>query len=175
MKQLISLSVVITSCLLLSCQKDVIQKQEEINNKNPVLAAKSSKVKDRPFTGSYTTSSEILQPPPFLKTRITGAGHATHLGNGTCVALSTLDFSTQPPFQLGGTATFTAANGDEFYTTFTGTSTPNVQGTFDIINTHMITGGTGRFQNATGSFVGYTVAFPGHTEGSIDYNGTISF
>ncbi len=175
MKQLVSLSVVITSCLLLSCQKHVIQKEEEINNENLVLTAKASKEKDRPFTGSYTTSSEILQPPPFFKTRITGTGHATHLGNGTFVALSTIDFTTQPPFHLGGTATFTAANGDEFYTTFTGTSTPNGQGTFDIINAHVITGGTGRFQNATGNFVGYTVAFPGHAEGSIDYDGTISY
>ena len=168
-----SLSVVIISCLLLSCQKDTME-NETTNNENLVLAAKVKKEKDRPFKGSYTTSSEILQPPPFFKTRITGTGHATHLGNSTFVALSTIDFTTQPPFQLSGTATFTAANGDEFYTTFTGTSTPNGEGTFTIVNAHTITGGTGRFQNATGSFSGYTVAFPGHTEASIDYEGTIS-
>lgn len=169
-----SLPVVIISCLLLSCQKDAIE-NETTNNENVLLAAKGKTAQDYPFRGTHTTSSEILQPPPFLKTRITGTGHATHLGNGTFVANSTVDFTTQPPFQLGGTATFTAANGDEFYTTFTGTATPNGDGTLTIVNTHEITGGTGRFQNATGHFTGYTVAFPGHTEASIDYEGTISY
>jgi hypothetical protein len=175
MKQLLSLSVVIASCLLLSCQKDVIQTDEESNNENLVLTAKANNVKGRPFKGSYTTSSEILQPPPNLHTRITGTGHVTQLGSGTFVALSTLVFTAQPPFNLSGTATFTSANGDEFYTRFTGTATPNNNGSLTIFNNHTITGGRGRFQNATGHFTGYTIAIPGHAEASIDYEGTISF
>jgi len=174
MKQSIFFSVTVASFLLLSCQKDIMQKEKEPNN-NVVSAAKGNVAKDRPFKGSYTTSSEILQPAPFLRTRITGTGHVSHLGYSTFVAISTIDFTTQPPFQLGGTATFTAANGDDFYTTFTGTSTPTGQGTFNIFNTHTITGGTGRFQNATGSFVGYTTAFPGHSEGYIEHEGSIRF
>jgi hypothetical protein len=173
MRKLIALSVVITSCLLLSCQKDAIK--NETNNENIVLTAKVKKETNRPFKGSYSTSSQILQPAPFLKTRITGTGNATHLGNGTFVAISTVDFTTQPPFHLSGTATFTGANGDEFYTTFTGTASPTGTGYLDIINVHTITGGTGRFQNATGGFTGYTIAFPGHTEAYIDYKGTIIY
>jgi hypothetical protein len=175
MKQLLSLSVVIASCLLLSCQKDVMQTDNESNNENFALTAKANNVKGRPFKGSYTTSSEILQPPPNLHTRIVGTGHATLLGNGTFVAVSALVFTAQPPFDLSGTATFTAANGDEFYTSFTGTATPNNDGSLTIFNNHTITGGTGRFQNATGHFTGYTIAIPGHAEASIDYEGAISF
>ena len=174
MRQLISLPVVIASCLLLACQKDV-QSENDSNDENFVLAAKASKEKDRPFNGSFTTASEILQPAPILKTRITGTGQVSQLGKSTFVALSTLNFTSQPPFILGGTATFTAANGDEVYTSFTGTSTPAGQGMLDVVMTHTITGGTGRFQNATGSFVGHTIAFPGHSEGYIEHEGTIRY
>ena len=173
MKHVISLSVIFASCLLLSCQKDVIQMEEESNNL--VSAAKHNMAKDRPFKGSYSTVSEILQPAPILKTRITGTGHVSQLGYSTFVALSTLDFTTQPPFQLGGTATFTAANGDEFYTSFTGTSTPAEQGMLNVAMIHTITGGTGRFQNASGSFAGQTTAFPGHSDGYIEHEGTIRY
>jgi hypothetical protein len=174
MRKLTALSVVITSFLILSCQKDTI-KNETTNNENPALASRVKNEKTLPFKGSYSTSSEILQPAPFLKTRITGTGNSTHLGNGTFVAISTVNFTTQPPFPLGGTATFTGANGDEFYTTFTGTASPTWTGYLDIINVHTITGGTGRFQNATGGFTGYTIAFPGHTEAYIDYKGTFIY
>ncbi|MGN6399697.1 MAG: hypothetical protein ACTHMD_04545 [Flavisolibacter sp.] len=174
MKKLMSLSLVIASCLLLSCQKEKLE-DETMNHQNLLLASKARVDKALPFKGTYTTSSEILQPAPFLHTKITGMGQASHLGKSTFVALSTLDFTTPTPFQLGGTAIFTAANGDAFYTTFTGTATPNGQGALNITNSHTITGGTGIFQHATGSIEGYTVAVPGHAEATIDYEGTISY
>ena len=172
MKQLLSLSLITASFLLLSCQKEATQKEE---SNNIVPAAKAKMAQDRPFKGSFTTTSEILQPAPILKTRITGTGNVSQLGKSTFVALSTLDFTTQPPFQLGGTATFTAANGDEIYTSFTGTSTPAGEGMLNVAMIHTITGGTGRFQNATGSFVGNTTAFPGHSDGYIEHEGTIRY
>jgi hypothetical protein len=174
MKKLIMISVVVAASLLQSCQKDGVEAENSVNQ-NSLLRVKEKKVKNLPFKGSHSTSSEILQPAPFLKTRITGTGYATFLGKNTFVAISTIDFTTQPPFHLSGTATFTSANNDEIYTSFAGTSTPNGQGAFTIVMSHTITGGTGRFQNATGSFMGYTTAVPGHTAASIDYEGTISF
>ncbi|HEU4607343.1 MAG TPA: hypothetical protein VFS31_04485 [Chitinophagaceae bacterium] len=173
MKKLISLSLVIASCYLLSCQKETLEDKAMDNQQ--IVASIAKVQKALPFKGTYTTSSEILQPAPFLHTRITGIGEASHLGNGSFVALSALDLSTAPPFQLGGTATFTAANGDEFYTIFTGTATPSGQGALNISMSHTITGGTGKFKKAEGSFEGNTVAVPGHAEASIDYEGTISY
>jgi hypothetical protein len=173
MKKLISLSLVITSCYFLSCQKEAVEDNAMYNQNLPVLHAKAEKA--IPFMGTYSTRSEILQPAPFLHTRITGKGKASHLGKSSFVALSALDFTTPPPFQLGGTATFTAANGDEFYTTFAGAATPNGQGALIVSMLHTITGGTGIFKNSKGSIEGYTVAVPSHTEASIDYIGTISY
>lgn len=173
MKKLIYLSLVIGSSHFVSCQKETFE-DNAMNHQN-LVASNAKMAKSLPFQGTYTTSSEILQPAPFLHTRITGTGQASHLGKGTFVALSALNFTTPPPFLLGGTATFTAADADEFYTTFQGTATPNGQGALNVSMLHTITGGTGRFKNATGSFEGYTVAVPSHTEASIDYAGTISY
>ena len=110
-----------------------------------------------------------------LQQQITGVGNMSHMGNSTFVALATLNFTTPPPFQLGGTALFTAANGDTFTTSFAGTATPNGQGANEVLMTHTITGGTGRFSDATGTIVGHTIAVPGHAEGFITYEGTINY
>ena len=53
-----------------------------------------------------------------------------------------------------GTATFTAANGDILTTTVAGTATPTSSpSAFTVAETHTITGGTGRFAGARGSFI----------------------
>lgn len=128
-----------------------------------------------PFRGEFTTSAQVLSGPPLVQQRITGHGQSSHLGKSSFVALTTLNLTTPPPFSLGGTAVFTAANGDEFYTTFSGTATPNGAGANEVEMVHTISGGTGRFSGATGSFTGYTVAVPGHTEGTITHEGTINY
>ena len=70
---------------------------------------------------------------------------------------------------------FPRGNGDEFYTSFTGTSTPGPYGTSTIVVNHTITGGTGRFSDATGTFTGDTIANPALPTGTITYDGTISY
>lgn len=130
---------------------------------------------EMPIKGAYHTSSQILSGPPMLSTQITGIGQSSHLGRGSFVAYSTVNFTTPPPFSLGGTAVFTAANGDEFYTTFTGTATPTGTGSNEIEMHHTITGGTGRFENASGTIDGYTIATPGHANGYVTYEGSISY
>lgn len=128
-----------------------------------------------PLKGSYATVSEVLSPPPFVQIRITGTGQSSHLGQGSFVALSTMDLTTPPPFNIGGTSIFYAANGDEFFTSFTGTATPMGEGILEVEMTHEITGGTGRFTNATGNFTGYTVAGLANPNAHITYEGTISY
>ena len=128
-----------------------------------------------PIKGSYTTTNEILAPAPMLRQRITGVGESSHLGEGSFVAIATLNLTTPPPFNLFGTSTFYAANGDTFLTEFTGTSTPVGNGVLSVVINHTITGGTGRFQNATGNLVGVTMANPAIPTGSTTYEGTISY
>ena len=172
MKQKLLLLLAPVSIMLLqSCKKEMSTAPENVL---PTMAmAKMDKAV--PIKGSYTTFAEILQAPPMLRQRITGVGSSSHLGKGSFVALPTLNFTTPPPFSLSGTAVFTAANGDEFYTSFTGTATPNGLGANIVVMTHSITGGTGRFTDANGTFIGNTVAAPGHAEGFIAYEGTIKY
>ena len=172
MKQKLLLLLVSVSIVLLqSCKKEMSRAPESVS---PAMAmAKMNKAV--PIKGSYTTSGEILQAPPMLRQRITGVGSSSHLGKSSFVAVSTLNLTTPPPFNLGGTGVYTASNGDKLYTSFTGTATPNGQGANIVVVTSSITGGTGRFTNASGTFVGNTVAVPGHAEGFITYEGSINY
>ncbi len=137
------------------------------------------KKKDEPkavsFEGTYTTTREVLSPPPTLKQRVTGTSQTKPLGINKFVALSTVNVTPPPPFKLTGDATFSAENGDSFTTTFTGTNTPNAEGIAIVEMMHTITGGTGQFAKATGTFVGNATADPKTQTGSITYKGTITY
>ena len=74
-----------------------------------------------------------------------------------------------------GTAGWFAANGDSISTSFAGSGEPTgTPGVFSITETHTITGGTGRFAGATGTFTVKRVAsgVTFFTSGSFD--GTIT-
>jgi hypothetical protein len=123
---------------------------------------------------SCTTTSVELAPAPFLKLQITGTGRGTHLGVVIFVSYPTINFTVPPPFPLSGTQVFTAANGDEIFTSFTGSSTPpDPNGKVYITNTHTVTGGTGRFAGATGILAGSAVAHNGSRIGTATLDGTI--
>ena len=172
MKQVFSIFIGVVIMVLAACKKEINSSSEPETAPAFAMAKMNKAV---PIKGSYTTSAEILQGPPMLTQRIIGIGSSSHLGEGRFVAFSTVNLTTPPPFSLGGTAVFTASNGDEFYTSFTGTATPNGQGANLVLMTHTITGGTGRFADASGTLYGNTVAVPGHTEGTVTYEGTIKY
>ncbi len=80
---------------------------------------------------------------------------------------SSMDFSLNftgfspptSPFEITGTTTFVAANGDKLFGTVTGTGSLDSDGTSSGVNVVTITGGTGRFANATGTLAEtYTVS-----------------
>ena len=88
--------------------------------------------------------------PREQRTYLVGEGTATHLGRYTV----TLSFCQRPRVGLtDGRGTFVAANGDLLHFTFYGTSSfvPPVTLTFTSYAT--FTGGTGRFEDATGSAI----------------------
>lgn len=167
------LCVFASMIFLFSCKKETVSVNE--NETVSAIAKKNEANKMVPFKGTYTTTLEVLTGPPMLLQRITGVGHATHLGASTFVALSTLNLTTAPPFNLSGTAIFTAANGDIFYTSFTGTATPNPDGTRTVVMNHTITGGTGRFDDASGNFTGFSIVNLSSPENTITYEGSISY
>ena len=78
-----------------------------------------------------------------------GDGTATHLGAITVQRTATLTATATPGvFDFKGEATLTAASGELLTTTITGTFNANV-GHADLI--YEWTGGTGRFEHATGT------------------------
>ena len=89
-------------------------------------------------TGAFRPNSAILD--------ITGTCHLSHLGLTTTVGVETVGGV------LNAVHTFTAANGDLLFTTTTGYAIlkPDFSGV-NFFNTETVTGGTGRFANATGT------------------------
>jgi len=104
----------------------------------------------------------------------TRTGTANYLGKYTSVERGCLDFSFFPiVFAENVTLTFTAANGDELWyeageSYFDFSNPPFMRGTFEFV------GGTGRFENATGSGITHDIGTgePGEVLRNV---GTISF
>jgi len=97
-----------------------------------------------PFEGTYEGLETVGTVPSHH--HLDATGNATHLGRFTVAADWTLAATGN-----FGTSTWTAANGDEFSTSFarSGVAVPP---TITFTETHTITSGTGRFANASGTF-----------------------
>jgi hypothetical protein len=111
-------------------------------------AAQNALAQASPFKGELEGTSSITPLEfPFASVVVTATGNATHLGKFTITIPHTVNFTTASGV---GTFTFTAANGDTVTGTFTGQAQ---EGPIVSIEEHAtITGGTGRFERATGSF-----------------------
>lgn len=136
-----------------------------------------------PFTATLVTQEQLRPNPatcqaaPFLSGTTTGSGHASHLGNITgsgtdCVtptSPSTYSFSN-------GKLVVIAANGDELRADYSGNLTPSATAPIYVIaGTYRITGGTGRFTNAsgTGTVGGLENLLTG--QGQFELKGAISY
>jgi len=99
-----------------------------------------------PFSGTLQATETVAG----ALHRLNGAGEATHLGRFTL----TSEFTVTPPpaSTASGTATWTAANGDEILTSTAGQAVITFP-VAAITETHTIVGGTGRFADASGSLV----------------------
>ena len=126
-----------------------------------------------PFKGRLDGVSTVAPlTPPFVSVNIEGGGHATHLGQ---FEVSIPHVANRSNGTAVGTYVFTAANGDTLTADFTSQSTPtDVPGVISVEVTATITGGTGRFAGATGSFVGDRLADTVHGVVTESFDGTIS-
>ena len=118
------------------------------------LAGPAAAGEQVPFRGTLAgmRASFIPLDPPFFAAEVDTTGEATHLGQ--CELVLTATVSVNDPVRTAiGTFQFVAANGDTLTGTFTGISTPTTTpGVNQIVETSIITGGTGRFAGATGGF-----------------------
>ena len=105
-----------------------------------------------PFKGSF--EGEVTHTPlapPFDSVDVDATGNATRLGQFTLDIPHVVNRANRTAI---GTYEFTAANGDMLFAEFTGHATPTATpGVLYIEETATITGGTGRFAGATGSFL----------------------
>ena len=138
-----------------------------------VLASSAVAQHTVPLKGSLqgNDSDQLLSPTSILVTS-TGTGHSTLLGLFSFTLLSTVDLTQ---FTETGLAQFTAANGDSVFATVVGSAGPTDDpDVISISETYTITGGTGRFEGAQGTFtaarLGNGVTFT--TVGT--FNGTIT-
>jgi hypothetical protein len=120
------------------------------------LAGPAEAKKSVPFKGFIQADEESfpLFPPdvpfPTLFVEASGSGVATQLGKFTVTYEVEVNLDT---FFGVGSAEYVAANGDKIFSEGHGQGTvPTEDGTSLIIETNIITGGTGRFEGATGQF-----------------------
>jgi hypothetical protein len=137
-----------------------------------ILAVPAAAGAQVPFKGSWASvETDTVVVFPNLHVDLKGSGNATHLGRFTEVG----EFFVNLLSGHGcGTEVLTAANGDTVNAAGCGQATPTAPpGVFSIEEDMVITGGTGRFAGATGSFARVRVvdAF-GSSTGSIE--GTLS-
>ena len=114
----------------------------------PVAAGEQVPFKGR-LEGTYTRTGIF----PFFHLEPTVNGQATQLGQFTCYLPHDVNLLAMPP---GGTGTFEfiAANGDTVYGTFDTHATPTAMpGVIYAVEQMTISGGTGRFANASGNFI----------------------
>jgi hypothetical protein len=126
-----------------------------------------------PFKGSWEGALKARTvTPPFLNVSFEGTGNATHLGRFTVEIRLALHTTNR---FLTGTYEFTAANGDTLTADFAGESPltpPGVPQT--SVETATITGGTGRFASASGTFTAERVVDLATTLTTGSFEGSIS-
>jgi hypothetical protein len=126
---------------------------------------------EMPFKSSFEAVETAAVQFPTVTIAGIGAGNATQLGKFTMTYAAEVNLLTRVGI---GSVEFIAANGDRLFADILGqsapTGTPNVISIVEILT---ITGGTGRFADATGSLLSARLKdqVTGDTSGSFD--GTI--
>lgn len=133
-----------------------------------------------PFKSTFTAQASFAptQTPGVFAGTGSGAGRASHLGRVTLSSTETLDFAASPGSVLvrEGRMVTVAANGDELHWTYDGTgSLPDENGAVTLSGTFVITGGTGRFSDASGGGTFQGVGNVGTGVASLSYEGAISY
>lgn len=125
-----------------------------------------------PFQGSLDGVDTDVVSFPILSVHLAGGGTGTQIGKYTAVFDFTANLQT-PDVPAVGTFTLTASNGDTIAGTLSGRA-QIADGIATVVESMTITGGTGRFAGATGSFTVRRTAVQatGVTSGSFD--GTIT-
>ena len=125
-----------------------------------------------PFNGSWVSHETYTVQFPVMFVHGTATGNATQVGRYTATYEERVDLLTGSSV---GTITLVAANGDVILATQTGQGDPTPDpDIFSIVEVSTITGGTGRFADATGTFTITRLVDLTTGDSSGSFNGTIS-
>jgi len=107
-----------------------------------------------PIGGTFGTTFKLIPTatPGVFDDPIEGVGNVPRLGFCTILVEQTVDFRTGPPTLNPSEWVLTFAEGDQLNVSFHGIGTPDQTNPafVKLSGAGTITGGTGRFQNATG-------------------------
>ena len=101
-------------------------------------------------TGQFSLTPGGVCPAGSLQIDVAGSGNATHIGDYTVAARECLNPTTLLVFSGG--VTIAAANGDTIIGTYSGEVSITAEGVLTYEHDVEITGGTGRFAEASGSY-----------------------
>ena len=114
------------------------------------FAAPAAAEKQLPFKGSWQAVETYDIAFPTIIVHGSGSGNATHLGRYTVRYEAEVNIPTGAGIE---SAQFVAANGDSFFAEGRAQPTPTeIPYVITLVEMYTITGGTGRFAGATGSF-----------------------
>ncbi|HEX2474263.1 MAG TPA: hypothetical protein VHK01_05935 [Lacipirellulaceae bacterium] len=117
-----------------------------------VMAATTQAGELVPFKGTFSGQTQSAVPtgdPDVVFVTTGGGGQATQLGHYSVISPH---FTNLVTLEVWGTQEFTAANGDTLTAEISGQFVPTPDGLLAAQLTGTITGGTGRFEGATGSY-----------------------
>ncbi len=133
----------------------------------PASALGKTKGTERPL--EFSVSETNVFNLETFSNHYAGTEIASHAGKGTIEGNGSSKFSGFNTLEYHDEWVFTAPNGDKVFGTSTGTVTGGPEGLLnssESVLTQTITGGTGRFQNASGTVTGrYHQAFISFVEG----------
>ena len=132
---------------LVTVARTALAAPEKAATPDAVVTAKMNRLS---FNGTVQSTETSVTVFPTMSVTATGSGNATQLGAFTIhyqVEINLLDLSSTETAQFSGT------NGDSLRAEAVGQATENrTPGMLNVVDIYKITGGTGRFDGARGTF-----------------------
>ena len=144
---------------------------------NDDVTLKSGEKHSVPFKSTFELWSDgATSGPPIINLIVYGSGNATHMGKTDLVVTETITTQEPPsPWLAEASVVATAANGDELHFDYTSVINPSDFPNLDVFGICIITGGTGRFDGASGTLT-YKGEFNADTNiGIATFNGNILY
>ena len=183
MQRALPVALAAAALALTACaESPVLEPGVEASAARAVSAAPSRAASpSRPAGGTCTLLSVTVLPPlpgqpaNVVRRQNEWVCQLQHLGRTTATSTET-GTAMASGSAVTGIAVFTAANGDQLLTAFSGIATfPDANGIVTFNGTDTVTGGTGRFAGASGSFTRTTRVSVILRTGQFELDGTLSY